>query len=1037
MTVEVFEPTSIYTIQGIGPYAISHPYTAGAIRVSVIYDGEMIELQDLDFTLTPAQAEIEGDLYLTEGAAAIYGGHQLLIERETLDEQGWRGVLGERERGLEAQLDRIVMAVQELRRQARLSLRSLYPMNPIVPQDGHVLRFLDNDIVAGPSVEDVENAATYAEEVRLVAQAMPILAENTAAYAEEVRQGVEEVRVVAQQLPGLTRNFTSRQQLVAAMPLLPAGQRVTVAGEPYIVDPSATGMDSAMWDTGVNGVRSPDRPVNAWVSAFHNTNSPRELKLYSSADGVSFRRLNDMPLLSGGAPMGGGNPVLKFWNGYFYLLSEGYSYGSFDFIIYRSQDLTTWQRFNCKAGSTAVASASVPAPGATVPASEVWGADMEFGPDGTLDVWITLPFGPAVTDAFGANMAADRRVYRTRCTNLATLTFSPPQLVTEAVGHPARVYQSTTGALVAPTRPLAHLNTRAAGDAGFDVAFAEFFTSAFPKDDLIFVPCGKGGSGFSNGEWIAGGASYTATVSRMQAVIAANPGAVVEAVLWNQGGADTNNTSYQTQLASLIDRLRADIPQLAGKPFIMGHRAPSAPGGSVDVNAVMDAVAAAKAKVAVVTADGLVSENDLLHFASESYRALGMRYWKAFKSLRGAVGSGATAVKRIVLIAGQSNAVGWNPYRPPSLIDASAARTPAGWVLALKDEILKVLRFYDGPGPTGPWTFRELVYDDTYKLEGPSLVPRRNADGSVAWDLYAEGHNDVNGVRSNRMMVWRGNGGATGWTTRQLIDATGGIRHGSPLNLAFADPAAFKAYGKYALAVAGSAIPRTELEVELQSGNRTIYPQQDTIYFVTGIGNVVNLTLLDGPADGFWLAVLSMANSTGIIVKNAEASPAEVALGFGNSSDRMIRFQRRGTTGKYYPTIGGARAAFSANKGGTTQDVTAGTSTRITFGTEVFDIGGHFSGSIWTPPPGRYLLSGQALVLSGEADATNSLFLRKNGSMIRQAQAQWAGVGSVGISAIVTANGSDTFELAIDMGGTGSKTITGAEANTWFEGVAI
>ena len=837
--------------------------------------------------------------------------------------------------------------------------------------------------------------------------------------------------------PKYSQNFSSREELALALPTLTEGKPVSVGGVDYVVDSTATGMDSAMWDIGVNGVRSLDRPVNAWVSAFHNTNSPRELKLYSSADGVSYRRLNDMPLLSAGAPMIGGNPVLKFWDGYFYLLSEGYSYGSFDFIIYRSQDLTTWERFNCKAGPSAVASATVPAPGATVPASEVWGADMEFSPDGTLDVWITLPFGPAVTDAFGVNMAADRRVYRTRCTDLATLTFSPPQLVTESVGHPARVYQSTTGALVAPTRPLAHLTTRASGDAGFDVAFAEFFTSAFPKDDLIFVPCGKGGSGFSNGEWTAGGASYTATVSRMQAVIAANPGAVVEGVLWNQGGADTNNTNYQTQLSSLIDRLRADIPQLAGKPFIMGHRAPSAPGGSVDVNSVMNTVAAAKTNVAVVTADGLVSENDLLHFSSESYRALGMRYWKAFKSLRGSVGSGTTPVKRIVLIAGQSNAVGWNPYRQPSLIDASATRTPTGGVLALKDEILKVLRFYDGPGPTGPWTFREVVYDDTYKLEGPSLVPRRNADGSVDWDLYAEGHNDVNGVRSNRMMVWRGNGGAGGWTSRQLINSSGGIRHGSPLNLAFADPAAFKAYGKYALTVVGSTIPRTELEVELQAGQRTIYPQQDTIYFVTGVGNVVNLTLLDGPADGFWLAVMSASSTTGIIVKNAEASLTEAVLGFGNSNDRMIRFQKRGATGKYYPTVGGTRAAFSANKGGTTQSVTAGTSTQITFGTKDFDIGGHFSGSVWTPPPGRYLLSAQALVLSGEAGATNSLFLRKNGSMIRQAQAQWAGVGSIGISAIVTANGTDTFELAINMGGTGSKTITGAATNTWFEGAPV
>lgn len=851
-------------------------------------------------------------------------------------------------------------------------------------------------------------------------------------FAVQARDAAERAELAAARV---APEFSSRAALVAALPSLGAMQRVRVGDVGYVVDPAVTGMASAMWDIGVDGVSAADRPQNAYIAAFHDLNSPRVIRLYSSVDGRAWRLLNSLPLEADGVDINGGNPVIAYRDGWFYMLVSFTVVGSVDFRIYKTRDFTSFQQFNCTAGASALSSSSVPAPGGSVPANEIWGADMSFTPDGALDVLVTVPFAAPKTDAYGF-AAGDRRTYRTRCTNLNTMTFAAPTLEAYPTGHPGRTFQSTTGAVIAPTLPLSHLETRAAGDAGFDVAFAELFTSAFPLDDLIYVPCGKGSSGFSNGEWIAGGPAYTATVTRMQAVIAANPGAVVEGVLWNQGGADTGNTNYQADLTSLINRLRADVPQLAGKPFIMGERAPSAPAGTVNVNAIMATVAAAMTDVAVVSAAGLVTERDLLHFSSESYRALGARYWDQFRAMRGSVGSGGSAVRRIVLVAGQSNAAGYNPYRFPSVIDASQTRTPTGWVHTVKDEILKRIRVYNGPSIAGPWTFQEMVSNDTYKIEGSAIVPRRLSDGSVRWDMFVEGHDTIVGnIRSTRMMVYPGGGTPTGWGTAEFLQSTAGIRHGTPLNLGFEDAAASRAFGLLAAASTGGQVGGSPVEQELMSGSRTIVPQEGQLYFVTGT-NATRLTVLDGPASHFYVASLSASSLAGIVILGTEAVPTECAVGFGLSNDRLLRFRRR-SNGRYLPDVGGKGSAFAADKGGASQTVSAGV-TQVTFDAVNFDIGSRFSGSAWTPAAGLYRINASLSFFGAAAGSTNTLRLRKNGTSERQVQhLSQTGTNSISLSCLVQANGTDTFDLVVDFAGSGSKTIAGSGGTTWFEGAPV
>ncbi|WP_226783197.1 hypothetical protein, partial [Oceaniglobus trochenteri] len=115
MTVETFVATPLYTISSLGPYAIPHEYASETeFRVSVLLGTSRQELTG--WSVTPSGPAAAGDLYLSLTDAAVHAGRQLVIERATRVEQGWEGLLGNREKGLERQVDRNVMAIQDLGR---------------------------------------------------------------------------------------------------------------------------------------------------------------------------------------------------------------------------------------------------------------------------------------------------------------------------------------------------------------------------------------------------------------------------------------------------------------------------------------------------------------------------------------------------------------------------------------------------------------------------------------------------------------------------------------------------------------------------------------------------------------------------------------------------------------------------------------------------------------------------------------------------------------------------------------------------------
>lgn len=142
MTVDIWTPADSALIQAVGPYAVPHPYSAGSLRVIVFSDAHpSVTLDPADYIVSPASSDTGGAVWLTDEAFAIYQGRSLQVQRETEAQQGWQGLVGPREKGLERQLDLLTMILQELSEPARNALRTFTRMQPFAAVPGGYVRF--------------------------------------------------------------------------------------------------------------------------------------------------------------------------------------------------------------------------------------------------------------------------------------------------------------------------------------------------------------------------------------------------------------------------------------------------------------------------------------------------------------------------------------------------------------------------------------------------------------------------------------------------------------------------------------------------------------------------------------------------------------------------------------------------------------------------------------------------------------------------------------------------------------------------------
>lgn len=169
MTTEAFTPPPRYTISGTGPYNIPHEYRHAIDFAPVVRSANtLVELTPADYLVAPDTSTTQGDLTLTVAAAAIYDGYFLYIVRTTADEQGWVGVAGAREKGLEQQLDILAMAIQDARRRSEKTL--LIEDGPpggvptVLEADRALMVTSTGDgLIPGPTANEIANAQTHAE----------------------------------------------------------------------------------------------------------------------------------------------------------------------------------------------------------------------------------------------------------------------------------------------------------------------------------------------------------------------------------------------------------------------------------------------------------------------------------------------------------------------------------------------------------------------------------------------------------------------------------------------------------------------------------------------------------------------------------------------------------------------------------------------------------------------------------------------------------------------------------------------------------
>jgi hypothetical protein len=185
------------------------------------------------------------------------------------------------------------------------------------------------------------------------------------------------------------------------------------------------------------------------------------------------------------------------------------------------------------------------------------------------------------------------------------------------------------------------------------------------------------------------------------------------------------------------------------------------------------------------------------------------------------------------------------------------------------------------------------------------------------------------------------------------------------------------------------------------------------------------------------------ANATVTVRYNDNGTTRDMVKVLLNPGQSLVYTARSGWQVVTATQSGAALASFRATKNGTDQTgIASGVATKISFTAEDFDIGSYYdaTNSKWTPPAGKVLISIQ-LNCNGGVVAQNGYVptLYKNGVFFKSA----AQVSSGAISVLMTltvledANGTDYYEVYFSGFGAGNKTISGAAAETFFQGTRI
>lgn len=169
-------------------------------------------------------------------------------------------------------------------------------------------------------------------------------------------------------------------------------------------------------------------------------------------------------------------------------------------------------------------------------------------------------------------------------------------------------------------------------------SFAKEYHLAHPDAEVGIIPCADGGTAIS--QWLPGELLFDNAVNCAKLAMRTS---VLKGILWHQGEGDcseANSPLYVERFRAVMDGIRAEL-DLPNLPIITGglgdFLADYAPAPNVgqyykSINRALMSLGEEYPHCAFVSAEGLTSNPDNLHFNAASLKEFGMRYYRAFES---------------------------------------------------------------------------------------------------------------------------------------------------------------------------------------------------------------------------------------------------------------------------------------------------------------------------------------------------------------------------------------------------------------------
>lgn len=175
----------------------------------------------------------------------------------------------------------------------------------------------------------------------------------------------------------------------------------------------------------------------------------------------------------------------------------------------------------------------------------------------------------------------------------------------------------------------------------FAESFAKEYALAHPEIQVGIIPCADGGTQIS--QWLPREILFDNAVNHAKLAMRTS---VLKGILWHQGENDCfgeNYALYAKRFRFVMNELRGelgcpDLPILIGGlgEFLANvDKYPEVAQNYVKINRILQELGEGYPKCAFVSAEGLESNPDRLHFNAAALKELGVRYYRAYTKFDG------------------------------------------------------------------------------------------------------------------------------------------------------------------------------------------------------------------------------------------------------------------------------------------------------------------------------------------------------------------------------------------------------------------